>query len=615
MVARMDNMDRYLGRLLDNRYEILEIIGTGGMAVVYRALCHRLNRYVAVKILRDDLARNEEFRRRFQTESRAVAMLSHPNIVSVYDVSHSPDVDYIVMELIDGITLKQYMKKRGVLGWKEALHFSTQIAKALSHAHERGLVHRDIKPQNIMVVKDGSVKVADFGIAHLQTEAPVKTGETMGSVHYISPEQARGGAVDARSDIYSLGVVMYEMLSGRLPFEGEAAEAVALMHLSAVPEPLEEVNPDVPAELAAIAMKAMNADIAARYQSAGELLKDLEEFRKARAAAAAGLAAGGESGADATPAARGLMPLGSAGELSRESYIRRVWRSKKVSMLSGFFGVLLFIVVLMIFLWSYWLKDLFSPAERIDVPDFVGSDYESVINSDFKQIFNFTVVYAIDPNTKEGVIIAQDPEAGRSLMLVEEGIDVELTVSTGVRMTEIPDLINVEYREATIELQQLGFMVEPVFVASDTVTKDYVVSISPEPGESLPAGSTVYISVSAGPEIKTVNMPYLIGMTRAAAEAECNRLRLSLIAVTGVEDEAAPGIVIAQNIAAGTEVEEHTKVYLQVSTGPKETPTPTPTPTPAETPPPVEPTPPPEPPPTPAPPPLAPVTPAPESGA
>ena len=217
------NMDKYLGTMLDDRYEILEVIGTGGMAVVYKAMCHRLNRYVAVKILRDELANDEEFRQRFQTEAQAVAMLSHPNIVSVYDVSHSDDVEYIVMELIEGVTLMQYMKKKGALGWKEALHFAVQISKALEHAHEKGIVHRDIKPQNIMILKDGTIKVADFGIAALESAQEKKSDQTVGSVHYIAPEQARGEQPDPRSDIYSLGVVLYEMLTGKMPYDGDTA--------------------------------------------------------------------------------------------------------------------------------------------------------------------------------------------------------------------------------------------------------------------------------------------------------------------------------------------------------------------------------------------------------
>ncbi|MEG0441434.1 MAG: protein kinase, partial [Oscillospiraceae bacterium] len=275
-------MEEYIGKFLDNRYELLEVIGSGGMAVVYKARCHRLNRLVAVKILKSELAQDEEFRRRFHDESQAVAMLSHPNIVAVYDVSRSSELDYIVMELIDGITLKQYMQKKGgPLNWREALHFITQIMRALSHAHSRGIIHRDIKPHNVMVLRDGSVKVADFGIARLASAAQnTLTQEALGSVHYISPEQARGSHIDARSDIYSAGVVLYEMITGRLPFEGESAVSVAIQHINSVPLSPRELNPEIPEALEAITQKAMATNMDQRYVSADAMLADLEEFRK-----------------------------------------------------------------------------------------------------------------------------------------------------------------------------------------------------------------------------------------------------------------------------------------------------------------------------------------------
>lgn len=273
-------MDQYIGRMLDDRYEILELIGSGGMANVYKARCHRLNRLVAVKILKSDLAENADFRRRFRDESRAVAQLSHANIVSVYDVSTSGETEYIVMELIDGITLKQYMERRGRMDWRESLHFITQIMRGLSHAHSRGIIHRDIKPQNIMVLRDGSVKVADFGIACLANASQTLTQEALGSVHYISPEQARGDRIDARSDIYSAGVVLYEMLTGRLPFEGDSAVSVAIQHLSSVPLAPRDIDPDIPEPLELICMKAMNSDPDKRYPTADAMLEDLEKFRK-----------------------------------------------------------------------------------------------------------------------------------------------------------------------------------------------------------------------------------------------------------------------------------------------------------------------------------------------
>ena len=253
-------MDQYIGKMLENRYEILECIGIGGMAMVYKSRDHRLNRLVAIKILKPELASDAEFRRRFHDESQAVAMLSHVNIVAIYDVSRSDELDYIVMELVDGMTLKQYMKKRGTpLSWREALHFITQIVRALGHAHSRGIIHRDIKPQNIMVLRDGSVKVTDFGIARVASAAQATlTQEALGSVHYISPEQARGSHIDGRSDLYSAGVVLYEMLTGRLPFEGETPVSVAIQHINSIPIPPRDLNPDIPSALEAITLKAMS---------------------------------------------------------------------------------------------------------------------------------------------------------------------------------------------------------------------------------------------------------------------------------------------------------------------------------------------------------------------
>ena len=274
------HMDQYIGRLLDDRYEILEVIGTGGMAVVYKARCHRLNRLVAIKILKDEFALDEEFRRRFHAEGEAVAMLSHPNIVQVYDVSSTADANFIVMELIDGISLKQYMEKKGVLNWKETLHFAMQIAKGLEHAHSRGIIHRDIKPHNVMVLKNGSVKVMDFGIARVMSKSNTLTKEALGSVHYISPEQAKGGHTDNRSDIYSLSVVMYEMMTGRPPYDGESPVAVAIQHINGGAVIPSKLNPNIPGGLEQIIMKGMSLEIQDRFISATEMLQDMEEFRK-----------------------------------------------------------------------------------------------------------------------------------------------------------------------------------------------------------------------------------------------------------------------------------------------------------------------------------------------
>ena len=580
------HMDRYIGQMLDNRYEILEVIGRGGMAVVYKARCHLLNRYVAIKILRDDMAADQEFRTHFKKEAQAVAMLSHPNIVSFYDVSRTPDIDYIVMELIEGITLKQYMKSQGILKIKESVHFATLIAKALSHAHGKGIVHRDIKPQNIMICMDGNVKVADFGIAYLESIQVDEKNMAVGSVHYISPEQAKGLPVDARSDIYSLGVIMYEMFTGQLPYVGDSAESIVRQHISGNPIRPTFLNPDLPDELERITLKAMCADITQRYQSADELVRDLDAYRMSMTAESASApSAPQEPAGPAQNIPENVMPISRSGELSKDKFMRRHRRANKVSLLTGILLVLVFAVLIFAALWRYFLKDLFSEATRINIPNFVGSDYEVIINNrEFQSIYNFTVVYTVDPQVDSGIIIDQTPASGRSVIKDSKGVDVELRVSTGIQMLKMPDVVNKEYQDAQMTLQKTGFLVEIEFVKSDSVTENYVISTNPEVGDSIPAGATVYMTVSAGPNIATVQMPNLKGLSRAVAIARIEEANLSLGTVTFVESEMQAGTVIWQSVEAYTTVDEHTKVYLQVSNGPKATPTPEPSETPKATP-------------------------------
>ncbi|MGI5978636.1 MAG: Stk1 family PASTA domain-containing Ser/Thr kinase [Oscillospiraceae bacterium] len=561
----MDNsMDRYLGQMLDNRYEILEVIGSGGMAVVYKALCHRLNRYVAIKILRDEYANDPEFREHFRAESHAVAMLSHPNIVAVYDYSRDLSCQYIVMELIEGITLKQYMQKKGALSWNEALHFSTQISRALSHAHGKGIVHRDIKPQNIMVCKDGSIKVADFGIADLETDEDKNAQETMGSIHYISPEQAHGESADARADIYSLGVVMYEMLTGALPYDGETMEAISVQRMSGALIPPGERMPDIPPRLEDITLRAMEADPEIRYQTAEELADDLEAFRKSQ------LAAESEALEPVDNAAYLAESERRARERAKKKFKNKKERAKRVSTLSGFALVTIFMLAILSFLWQFWLKDMLVDKQRVTVPDFIGEQSDEVINSKaYAESFSFHVTMVVDPNTPEGQIIDQKPEAGRSIVLGSDKIDIALTVSTGVVKTTMPDMVNHEYREATIALQKLGFVVKTKTVSSNSVTVGYVVSTEPAANEELASGSTVYLSVSGGPEVKEVTMPNLLGMSKSEATAALEKRSLQLGSITEVESDYAAGTVVWQNVAAGEKLAENSIVYLKVSTGPK----------------------------------------------
>ena len=557
----MDTNDKYIGKMLDDRYEILGVIGEGGMAIVYRALDHRLNRDVAVKIMRDEMAADEEFRRRFCTESHAVAMLSHPNIVAVYDVSHNDNVEYIVMELVDGITLKQYIERKGVVAWKEVVHFTKQISKALAHAHERGIIHRDIKPQNIMLLRDGTIKVGDFGIAALENEVYENNGEAIGSIHYIAPEQARGECPDARSDIYSLGVMMYEMLTGGLPFTGNTLGEIAVQHMNAKPVPPHEKNPEIPLELERITLKAMSAELSERYQSANELLSDLEAFIHTP------VTIDGESADYENP---DVKPVRSSTELSRERYRLRRRRSDVVSFMSGTFGLLVLAVALFAFLWNFWLKDVFSPAERIALPNFEGSNYESIINNtELSSMYKFNVIYISDDSVEPGIVISQSPAAGRSMMVTPSGIEVDLTVNAGVSLTSVPDVLNTDYRDAMRNLRAAGFNVEIENAASDSYTKDYVIATSPVAGEQLSSGSTVYITVSAGPEIQYVSMPNLVGSTEDSAISRIESSNLSYGGSDRVVSDYEAGTVIDQSISSSESVAEHTKVYLTVSSGPQ----------------------------------------------
>lgn len=553
--------DKYIGKILDNRYEIIELIGSGGMANVYKALCHRLNRYDAVKIMRDETAANTELRRRFRAESQAVAMLSHPNIVSVYDVSHNDDVEYIVMELIDGITLKQYLQKKSVLDPAEVLDFTIQTAKALEHAHSKGIIHRDIKPQNIMLLKDGMIKVADFGIASLENTVEENNGETVGSVHYIAPEQARGEAPDARSDIYSLGIVMYEMLTGRLPYVGNSDVEVAVKHMNTDPVTPRDIVPSIPEELERICLKAMNSNIDERYQTASEMLADLEQYK------AQSLAAHVLEDSEAVLIDSEEPPRRRA---------QRSRRSKKIALSSGILAVLLFVIIGFVFLNGYFLKDLFSDPVKVKVDNFVGRYYEDVINDkDYKKIYDFKVTFKVDLEHEYGIILSQDPESGRSKTVSDKGskIVVELvcaaeTVDDQKRLLKVPYIVNHEREEAISMVQDAGFTYSLEQAPSDSITKGYVISTDPVAGAAADEGSEIKIIISTGPETVMTKVPQLKGLSKDAAIAKIESSNLSIGSISTAESDLDAGTVIDQNIAAGTEIEEHTKISITVSSGP-----------------------------------------------
>lgn len=563
-----NSAEKYIGKMLDGRYELIELIGSGGMAYVYKALCHRLNRYDAVKIMRDETAANEEFRKRFRAESQAVAMLSHPNIVSVYDVSHSDGVEYIVMELIDGITLKQYMQKVGALSPDEAVNFTTQIAKALDHAHSKGIIHRDIKPQNIMLLKDGMIKVADFGIASLQNDIEESSGETVGSVHYIAPEQARGAAPDARSDIYSLGIVIYEMLTGKLPYIGNSEAEVAVMHMNTSPEPPRSIVPEIPEELERICLKAMDADIDSRYQTAAELLDDLEAFRKQSIAAQV---------LEDSDTSDAILIDGDDAPIDAKSGSRKSRRSRKIAFSSGIFAVLVFIILIFVFLNGYFLKDLFSEPAKVDIPSFVGRYYEDVINDeDYEKNFKFTVTFKVDLEHEYGIILSQNPEEGQSRSISEknEKIEVELVISSGEALPDdqrterlIPNIVNKSRDEAISMIQDAGFTYTISEAPSSSITKGYVINTEPSAGEKAKQGDSVSIIISSGPEVKMTTVPQLIGLSKDAAVAKIEGSNLSVGSVTTVDSELEAGTVVWQSQSAGESVQEHTKIYIQISSG------------------------------------------------
>ena len=566
-------MDQYIGRMLDDRYEILELIGSGGMANVYKARCHRLNRLVAVKILKSDLADNADFRRRFRDESRAVAQLSHANIVSVYDVSTSGDTEYIVMELIDGITLKQYMERRGRMDWRESLHFITQIMRGLSHAHSRGIIHRDIKPQNIMVLRDGSVKVADFGIACLANANQTLTQEALGSVHYISPEQARGDRIDARSDIYSAGVVLYEMLTGRLPFEGDSAVSVAIQHLSSVPLAPRDIDPSIPEPLELICMKAMSSDPDKRYASADAMLEDLEKFRKDPTVDMDYIRqelAAVQTDSEPTmpiPTAQVATAVKKRADQLRRSEPEEDVRprdKKSIAIMAGIFGAALVLVFL---LFKLILGD-FGPAgsnKSYEVPDVRGMTVEEAQLADgVKGIFEIVVKGTQRSDTYEpGQIMQQSPEAGRSR---KSNFVIEVYVAAEAVKVPMPGVSGMEYRQARIDLQELGLDLsfDMVNQNSDSTAKDLVISTVPAAGEPLSQGQKITLYVSTGP--KTVTVPSFVGQDIAIAIK--NAQDMGLTVGQPLFDPFSPvetGRVTEQSIDANQVVDGGTQIVFTVS--------------------------------------------------
>ena len=572
-------MDKYVGKRLDGRYEIKEVIGVGGMAYVYKAYDSIDDRTVAVKILRDEYLANEEFTRRFKNESKAIAILSHPNIVKVYDVSFGERLQYIVMEYIDGITLKEYIEQQKDIKWKEAVHFTVQILRALQHAHDKGIVHRDIKPQNIMLLPDGTIKVTDFGIARFsrnEIRATSATDKAIGSVHYISPEQARGDITDEKADIYSTGVMLYEMLTGRLPFEADSAVSVAIMQLQSEPKLPREINPSIPEGLEEITIKAMQKDPAKRYQSAAEMLYDIDEFKRNPSIhfeykyfvdetptrfVEAITKVKGETALEETPE--------EADELAEEGAEEEKKGPPVLPILAAIAGA--FVVVGLIFVAIIFIFGLVDPGkENIEVENFVGKTLEEVTNNE-----EYAKLYKFNPPEQEysneydkGVICKQNPKPGTSKKIK---VEITLTVSMGKRTVQIPEVQENEHKDVVVSrITAAGFVPQLTQMTSDTVAKDRVVKTVPAFPDQAEEGSVVVIYVSTGEEEpEPISVPNVINLGLEDAKTQLRNAGFIVNdpAVKYVNDKSPKGTVLQQSLEKGSMQKPGTECVLTVSSG------------------------------------------------
>jgi len=597
-------MDKNIGRKLDGRYEITELIGVGGMADVYKATDILEDRVVAVKILKNEFADNEDFVRRFRNESKAIAVLSHPNIVKIYDVGFTDRIQFIVMEYIDGITLKEFIEQQGVIKWKDCIHFIIQILRALQHAHDRGIVHRDIKPQNIMLFPDGTIKVMDFGIARFaREEGKTISDKAIGSVHYISPEQARGDVTDEKSDIYSVGVMMYEMLTGVKPFDGDNPVSVALMHMQNEARPLRAVNDSVPEGLEEIVMRAMQKEASKRYQSASEMIKDIEEFKKnpsivfeykylsektqyfstgavskaaAENASKAGVPAVTDKGGDVrkmrtrTKVKEELDNYDDYDDYEEDEKPSR--SSYFVVVLTAIAAGILIIVVafIAILIFKYFKAD--DDIVIGKMPDLRGLEYQQV-KTYYEDYFDVTVDnQEYSSEYPEGAIIGQSPEAGKDYIVGNS--TVKLVVSKGQRMVTIDNVYEVDSATAINILKSNsggGFNVIIKNEFHETIPKDYVIKTEPARNEKAPAGSTVYLYVSRGPEEQDIIVPNCVGHTLDEAKQMLGeKFTIQTMTKDSLEKE---GVVIEQSIPAATEdgqpniVKINSTIILTLSTG------------------------------------------------
>ncbi len=570
-------MDKYTGKRLDSRYEIHELIGVGGMAVVYRAYDTIDDRIVAIKILKDEFLDNDEFIRRFKNESKAIAVLSHPNIVKVFDVSFGDRIQYIVEEFIDGITLKEYLDQQKEVKWKEAIHFTVQILRALQHAHEKGIVHRDIKPQNIMLLQDGTIKVTDFGIARFsRNETRTMTDKAIGSVHYISPEQARGDLTDEKADLYSVGVMLYEMITGRLPFEADNAVSVAIMQLQADPKPPREINPAIPEGLEEITLKAMQKNPAQRYQSAAEMLRDIEAFRKNPSISFQYKYFIDEKPTkyiDAINAVKNTeQPVYNDNYVYEEELDASVPKKKKNTALIVVAGIMAaFLIVALGFGIAALVHNFNSKAAEIPVPSFVGKPYTDIqANEEYQSKFHFITKTENDATKATGIVLSQDPKDGT---MVQSGSDVTLVINSGGKSFSLPDLSKQTQDEAIAALKQLNLKYKVVPGENDTIPKGQVINTNPPAGTQVIEGTTeVQLYVSTGPANVQVAVPAVINMPLSDARNAIVAAGLTVGEVTTRDDsDSAKDTVLESSPLPGVKLDKGSSVNLVVSSGVKPT--------------------------------------------
>ena len=548
------------GRLLGNRYEIIEKVGNGGMATVYKAKCHVLNRYVAVKVLREEFTTDEEFVKRFNTEAQAAASLTHPNIVSVYDVGSEGDLHYIVMELIKGKTLKDIINEDGNLAWKWSVNVAIQIASALETAHKNHIIHRDIKPHNIIITEDGIAKVTDFGIAKAVSNSTITAfGSTIGSVHYFSPEHARGGFTDPKSDLYSIGVVLYEMVTGKVPFVADTPVSVALKHMQEAPKEPIELNPEIPKSVNDIIMKAMQKDINLRYQTATEMLKDLSKAVKNPTGDFVVM----EKQENDFPTQR-LSTIYDKSDLKSEKRDEGFMKKHK-KLLITIGAILLFVLTI---LTTNLLLNMFSKKD-VQIPNLVGKE-QSQAKSEAASS-KLEVVIGGESYSKEvpaGCIISQEPPYSEDYT-VKEGSTIIVIISKGRNLVTVPKVVGKTVDEATAELEGLGLNVTVEEEYSKKVEAGYVIEQSLEAKTKIDAGETITIKVSKG--IETVIVPDLIGKTEDVAKSMITESGLKLRYVYTEVDESMPdGVVVYQDLDPNTEVEKDSYINISINVLPTE---------------------------------------------